>query len=98
MLVVHRGVDLGPRLRENTSVVVGWRTSSYSASAGGNCVEVGWHISSYSVNGGGECVEAGPFLNEPDRFAVRDSTQRDLGFLSFPRDAWATFLRAAVRS
>ncbi|OLT27418.1 DUF397 domain-containing protein [Nocardiopsis sp. CNR-923] len=84
-------------MNRDTSAVVGWRTSSYSRNSGGNCVEVGWHISSYSVNGGGECVEAGPFRNEPGRFAVRDSTQRDLGFLSFPRDAWATFLRATAQ-
>ncbi|MCY9782769.1 DUF397 domain-containing protein [Nocardiopsis sp. EMB25] len=84
-------------MNRDTSAVVGWRTSSYSMNGGGQCVEVGWHVSSYSVNGGGECVEAGPFLNEPTRFAVRDSTQRDLGYLSFPRGEWSTFLRAAVR-
>ena len=83
-------------MNRDTSAVVCWRTSSYSASTGGQCVEVGWHISSYSVNGGGQCVEAGPFLNESTRFAVRDSTQRDLGFLSFPSAEWDTFLRAAA--
>lgn len=36
-----------------------WRTSSYSANAGGNCVEVGWKVSSYSPDTGGNCVEVG---------------------------------------
>ncbi|WP_017572282.1 DUF397 domain-containing protein [Nocardiopsis halotolerans] len=57
----------------------------------------GWRTSSYSVNGGGQCVEAGPFLNEPQRFAVRDSTQRDLGYLSFPSPEWSALLRSAAR-
>jgi hypothetical protein len=78
----------------DTLPLTSWRTSSYRASSEGNCVEVGWHISSYSVNGRGECVEAGLFLSDPDRFAVRDSTQRDLGYLSFPSAEWATFLSA----
>jgi hypothetical protein len=81
-------------MNRDTLTVTGWRTSSYSSSVGGQCVEVGWHISSYSVNGGGQCVEAGPFLKTPERFAVRDSTQRDLGYLSFPSAEWATFLSA----
>lgn len=74
--------------------VVNWRTSSYSMDSGGNCVEVGWHISSYSASSGGNCVEVG---SHPDGcvegFAVRDSTRRDLGYLSFPSTEWATFLR-----
>jgi hypothetical protein len=83
-------------MNRDTSAVFGWRTSSYSRNSGGDCVEVGWHISSYSASTGGNCVEAGPVLNGPQRFAVRDSTQRDLGFLSFPSAEWGTFLRAAV--
>ncbi|MGW5878077.1 DUF397 domain-containing protein [Nocardiopsis terrae] len=58
---------------------------------------VGWRISSYSSDTGRNCVEAGPFLNEPQRFAVRDSTQRDLGFLSFPSSEWAALLCASSR-
>ncbi|GAA1102769.1 DUF397 domain-containing protein [Nocardiopsis metallicus] len=79
----------------DTSAVAGWRTSSYSANGGGQCVEVGWHISSYSSDTGRNCVEAGPFLNEPQRFAVRDSTQRDLGYLSFPSSEWSALLRSS---
>lgn len=74
-----------------------WRTSSDSMNSGGDRVEVGWHISSYSPNGDRSCVEAGPFLNEPQRFAVRDSTQRDLGHLSFPSAEWSALLRSAAR-
>ncbi|GAA1460222.1 DUF397 domain-containing protein [Nocardiopsis exhalans] len=82
-------------MNRDTSAVTGWRTSSYSADGGGQCVEVGWHISSYSPNGDRSCVEAGPFLNEPQRFAVRDSTQRDLGYLSFPSSEWSALLRSS---
>ncbi|GAA3723647.1 DUF397 domain-containing protein [Salinactinospora qingdaonensis] len=73
--------------------VVGWRTSSYSVNGNPKCVEVGWHISSYSANGNAKCVEAGPLLDGSARFAVRDSTQRDLGFLSFSTTEWSAFLR-----
>ena len=84
-------------MNRDTSAVTGWRTSSYSANGGGECVEVGWRISSYSSDTGGQCVEAGPVLNEPQRFAVRDSTQRGLGYLSFPSTEWAALLGSAVR-
>lgn len=55
-------------------------------------LSVAWHISSYSVNGSGQCIEAGPHLCGPPRFAVRDSIQRDLGFLSFPSSEWSAFV------
>lgn len=84
-------------MHRDTSTIAGWRTSSYSSDSGGQCVEVGWHISSYSPNGDRSCVEAGPFLNEPRGFAVRDSTQRELGFLSFPSSEWAALLGSATR-
>ncbi|MDS1271299.1 DUF397 domain-containing protein [Lipingzhangella sp. LS1_29] len=54
---------------------------------------VAWHVSSYSVNGRGECVEAGRVLDAP-RVAVRDSTQRERGYLAVPHGEWAAFLRA----
>lgn len=56
-----------------------------------------WHISSYSSDTGHNCVEAGPFLNEPQGFAVRDSTQRELGHLSFPSSEWSALLNSATR-
>lgn len=58
---------------------------------------IGWHTSSYSSDTGRNCVEAGPFLAEPQRFAVRDSTQPHLGYLSFPSAEWGTFLTAALK-
>ncbi|MFE9243494.1 DUF397 domain-containing protein [Nocardiopsis sp. NPDC006938] len=82
-------------MNRDTSTVTSWRTNSYSVNGGGQCVEVGWHISSYSSDTGGQCVEAGPFLGEPQRFAVRDSTQRDLGYLSFPSSEWSALLRVS---
>ncbi|GAA3735267.1 hypothetical protein HDA32_003973 [Spinactinospora alkalitolerans] len=84
-------------MNRDASAVVGWHTSSYSANGNAKCVEVGWHTSSYSANGSAECVEVGPFLDGSARFAVRDSTQWDLGFLSFGRSEWTAFLRAAER-
>lgn len=60
-----------------------------------------WHTSSYSPSGGGNCVEVGerasppnPTLDDLSRFAVRDSTQRERGFLSFGRTEWGAFLRS----
>ncbi|MEY9210950.1 DUF397 domain-containing protein [Thermobifida halotolerans] len=82
---------------QGTQSPVGWHTSTYSLNTDGNCVEVGWHISSHSPSGGGSCVEAGPLFATPTRVAVRDSTQRGLGFLSFPAAEWHAFLRAATR-
>ncbi|MDS1269072.1 DUF397 domain-containing protein [Lipingzhangella sp. LS1_29] len=76
-------------------IATGWRTSSHSPSGGGSCVEVSWHISSYSANGNPQCVEAGPMLDGSARFAVRDSTQRERGFLSFGRTEWTAFVEAA---
>lgn len=55
---------------------------------------VAWHISSYSANGSGECVEAGPFTNNTDAYAVRDSTNRSHGHLTFTRDEWAALIAA----
>lgn len=82
-------------MNRDTSAVTGWRTSSYGTSTGGNCVEVGWRISGYSPNGDRSCVEAGPFLHEPQKFAVRDSTQRELGYLSFSSTERSALLRAS---
>lgn len=82
-------------MNRDTSAVTNWRTSSCSVNGGGECVEAGWHISSYSSDTGGRCVEAGPFLREPQRFAVRDSTQRYLGYLSFPSPEWSALLHSA---
>ncbi|MDT0328709.1 DUF397 domain-containing protein [Nocardiopsis lambiniae] len=82
-------------MNRDTSTVTGWRTSSYSTSTGGNCVEIGWHINSYGSDSDVQRVEAGPFLNKSQKFAVRDSSRRELGHLSFPSSEWAALLRSA---
>lgn len=66
-----------------------WRTSSYSGSNGGNCVEVGtWRKSSYSGGNGSNCVEIG----EAERaVAVRDTKDRAGAVLTFGPDAWRRF-------
>ncbi|MCY9784108.1 DUF397 domain-containing protein [Nocardiopsis sp. EMB25] len=72
-------------MMHDASAISDWRISSYSADTGRSCVEVGWRISSYSPDGGRNCVEVGW---DERAAAVRDSTQRDLGYLPFAADAW----------
>ncbi|MDA0562926.1 DUF397 domain-containing protein [Streptomonospora sp. S1-112] len=53
-----------------------------------------WRRSTYSGTGGGQCVEV------TERHAgvwVRDSRVPEGAVLSFPADAWAAFIEAAVR-
>jgi hypothetical protein len=47
-----------------------------------------WRKASYSGNGGGNCVEVGTV---PGSVAVRDTTDRDSGTLTFTADAWQAF-------
>lgn len=79
------GVDLGP---------VYWRTSSYSGSDGGECVEVAaqWRKSSYSGSEGGDCVEVAQFVGE---VGVRDSKNPGGPVLAFPATAFEAFTFAA---
>lgn len=84
-------------MNQDTASAIRWQISTHSPSGGGSCVEVGWHTSRYSMNGSGRRAEAAPFFGDSTGFAVRDSTQRGLGFLSFGRAEWAAFLRAAER-
>jgi len=67
--------------------VITWRTSSFSESNGGNCVEVGaaWRKSSFSNAAGGDCVEVGPTA---DAVLVRDTKNRSAGTLAFAATAW----------
>ncbi|RKS07908.1 uncharacterized protein DUF397 [Nocardiopsis sp. Huas11] len=51
----------------------------------------GWRISSYSADTGRSCVEVGW---TPGAAAVRDSTQRGLGYLAFEPQAWASLTSA----
>ncbi len=50
--------------------------------------DLSWRKSSYSSNGGGNCVEVG---NGSGVVAVRDTTDRDGGTLTFTASAWAAF-------
>jgi hypothetical protein len=67
-----------------------WRTSSYSGSSGGACVEVGalWRKSSHSGDTGGECVEVAALSPS---VAVRDSKNPDGPMLTFDNATWAAF-------
>jgi hypothetical protein len=68
----------------------GWRKSSHSNGAGGNCVEVGaWRKSSHSANGGAQCVEVG---GRATGVLVRDTTNRAGAVLTIPAPAWRTLL------
>ncbi|MBO2462685.1 DUF397 domain-containing protein [Actinomadura violacea] len=73
-----------------SETVLMWRTSSYSGSSGGACVEVGaiWRKSSHSSGTGGECIEVA--VLSPS-IAVRDSKDPDGPMLSFDAAAWASF-------
>ncbi|GAB3727144.1 DUF397 domain-containing protein [Nocardiopsis nanhaiensis] len=53
---------------------------------------IAWHTSTYSANGSGQCVEAGPFRHKATAFAVRDSNNRDLGYLTFASPEWTALL------
>ncbi|MEU2868565.1 DUF397 domain-containing protein [Streptomyces olivoreticuli] len=68
-----------------------WFKSSYSGTAGGDCIEVAyrWHKSSYSGGAGGNCVE---IAAQPPTIHVRDSKHRSGPQLSIPRTAWADFI------
>jgi hypothetical protein len=49
--------------------------------------DVDWRKASYS-NGSGNCVE----VASADGVAVRDTTDRDAGMLTFTANAWQEFL------
>ena len=48
-----------------------------------------WRKSSYSGGHGGECVEV---ADRPGESAVRDTRNRDLGYLAYPGAEWAGLL------
>ncbi|MCX5207273.1 DUF397 domain-containing protein [Streptomyces sp. NBC_00237] len=72
-----------------------WFKSSYSSSAGGECIEVAydWHKSSYSDDGGGQCVEVSACSRTVH---VRDSKLGDGSpILTVSSASWDAFLPAA---
>ncbi|MDA3649842.1 DUF397 domain-containing protein [Saccharopolyspora indica] len=68
--------------------MMNWRKSSYSPN-NNNCVEVGWRKSSRSASGG-NCVEVGLGY---DAVGVRDTKDRDGGYLAVAPAQWQAFLR-----
>jgi hypothetical protein len=75
-----------------------WRKSTYSNANGGQCIEVGtWRKSTHSNANGGACVEVAAAAS---LVAVRDTTNRAGGTLTFPAAAWQSLLsevRATTR-
>ncbi|MFF1957699.1 DUF397 domain-containing protein [Streptomyces sp. NPDC058220] len=69
-----------------------WFKSSYSGSAGGDCVEVGWFKSSYSGSGGGNCVEVAV---APNTVHIRDSKNAQGAILRLPAAGWTAFVSFA---
>lgn len=71
-----------------------WFKSSYSGTAGGDCIEVAvaWRKSSYSGTEGGNCVEVATC---PSTIHVRDSKNATSPMLSIPPAQWTAFLRYA---
>jgi len=78
---------------EARAVTPTWRTSSYTANGGGNCVEVGsvpWRKSTHSANGGGDCIEA---ADVQGAILIRDTKDRGAGpILRVSAETWRAFL------
>ena len=72
-----------------------WRTSTFTGSNGGSCVEVApiWRTSSFSGSNGGSCVEVAPLT---ESVAVRDTKDRSRAPHVHSAAAWAAFV-AGVR-
>ncbi|MEU8912322.1 DUF397 domain-containing protein [Streptomyces nigrescens] len=68
-----------------------WFKSSYSGSAGGDCIEVAydWHKSTYSGSEGGDCVEVATC---PHAIHIRDSKNPGGPILTLGAAAWSAFL------
>ncbi|MFJ6617102.1 DUF397 domain-containing protein [Kitasatospora sp. NPDC091335] len=71
-----------------------WVKSSYSGTAGGDCVEVAvaWVKSSHSGTEGGDCVEVAAC---PSTIHVRDSKDKAGPTLAFSPEAWSAFVSFA---
>ncbi|MEI5134393.1 DUF397 domain-containing protein [Streptomyces libani] len=68
-----------------------WFKSSYSGSAGGDCIEVAyeWRTSSHSASAGGNCVEVATC---PHAIHIRDSKNPGGPILTLSAAAWSAFL------
>ncbi|MGW7001833.1 DUF397 domain-containing protein [Streptomyces sp. NPDC054933] len=76
------------------SAELAWFKSSYSGSAGGECIEVAldWRKSSHSGSQGGECIKV---ATSPHTIHVRDSKDPQGPTLTFTPEAWTTFVAHA---
>ena len=75
-----------------------WFKSSYSGSAGGECLEVAleWRKSSYSGAEGGECLEIALEPAQPTTVHIRDSKANSGSTLAFPLGEWTAFVGFAA--
>ncbi|MGW2919090.1 DUF397 domain-containing protein [Streptomyces angustmyceticus] len=73
-----------------------WFKSSYSGSAGGDCLEVAydWRKSTHSGSEGGDCLEVATC---PHAIHVRDSKNPSGPILTLSATAWASFLADVAR-
>ncbi|SNR27563.1 protein of unknown function [Haloechinothrix alba] len=62
-----------------------------------NFTRATWITSSYSAGNGGNCVEVALTARVPS-VGVRDSKDRDAGYLAVPSSAWRAFLRGVTPS
>ncbi|MFF4949067.1 DUF397 domain-containing protein [Streptomyces chattanoogensis] len=74
-----------------------WFKSSYSGSAGGDCIEVAynWRKSSYSSDQGGACIEVATG-SSPHAIHVRDSKNPGGPVLTLSPAAWGAFVTDVV--
>ncbi|PJN42351.1 DUF397 domain-containing protein [Streptomyces sp. CB02959] len=81
---------------QTSSDGLAWFKSSYSASAGGNCLEVAadWRKSSHSSDQGGACLEVSA---SHTTIHIRDSKNPDGPVLTLPAGAWGAFVADVVR-
>ncbi|MEK2471545.1 MULTISPECIES: DUF397 domain-containing protein [Streptomyces] len=86
---------------QTSSDSLAWFKSSYSGSAGGNCLEAAydWRKSSYSSDQGGACLEVATSPSPHPTIHIRDSKNPGGPVLTLGADAWGAFVvDVAVRA
>ncbi len=83
----------------DSSILTGWRKSSYSGADNGDCLEItdasalrAWRKSSYSGADNGSCLEVHDGIT--DHIPVRDSKNPTGPAVVFPATGWTAFLGA----
>ncbi|MGG2458872.1 DUF397 domain-containing protein [Streptomyces sp. RGM 3693] len=81
---------------QTSSDGLAWFKSSYSGSAGGNCLEAAyaWRKSSHSGDEGGNCLEVSA---SHTTIHIRDSKNPDGPVLTLPAAAWGAFVADVTR-